>query len=217
MPDHVGLAEAALLDCYACGVHALHLVTLRPGAPVAVLGSGAIGQTLGQVAGAAGHPVSLLGHRAATLDVALRAGAASTTWDTSTAAGRHARDEAVGTFPVVFDAAGSGDSLAESLRLVAPGGDVVVLGVYPTAPSFDPHLAYQREAAVRWSNSYGACVDGVPDFRRARDLLVAGAVDAAALITHRLPLARLPDGFRALADRDAGAVKVMVTSGGEET
>lgn len=213
LPDHVGLAEAALLDCYACGVHALHLVTLPPGAPVAVLGSGAIGQTLGQVARAAGHPVSLLGHRAATLDVALRAGAADTVWDTSTGAGRQARDAAAGAFPVVFDAAGSGDSLAESLRLVAPGGDVVVLGVYPTAPRFDPFVAYQREAAVRWSNSYGACDGGVPDFQRARDLLVAGAVDAAALITHRLPLARLPDGFRTLADRDAGAVKVMITFG----
>jgi 2-desacetyl-2-hydroxyethyl bacteriochlorophyllide A dehydrogenase len=216
LPDHVGLAEAALLDCYACGVHALHLVTLPPGAPVAVLGSGAIGQTLGQVARAAGHPVSLLGHRAATLDVASRAGAASTVWDTSTAAGRRARDAAAGGFPVVFDAAGSGDSLAESLRLVAPGGDVVALGVYPRTPGFEPHLAYQREVTLRWSNSYGACVAGVPDFRRAHELLVAGAVDAAALITHRLPLARLPDGFRTLVDRDAGAVKVMITFGGEQ-
>ncbi|MFY1668799.1 zinc-dependent alcohol dehydrogenase [Plantactinospora sp. WMMB334] len=217
LPDHVGLAEAALLDCYACGVHALHLVALPPGAPVAVLGSGAIGQTLGQLARAAGHPVSLLGHRAATLDVALGAGAASTVWDTSTAAGRRARDAAAGTFPVVFDAAGSGGSLTESLRLVTPGGEVVVLGVHPGPPGVDPQLAYRREATLRWSNSYGACLDGVPDFRRARDLLAEGAVDAAALITHRLPLARLPDGFRTLADRDAGAVKVMVTPGGGGT
>ena len=213
LPDHVGLAEAALLDCYACGVHALHLVRLPPGAAIAVVGSGAIGQTLGQVARAAGHPVSLLGHRAATLDVALRAGAADTVWDTSTAGGRRARDAAAGAFPVVFDAAGSGDSLTESLRLLAPGGDVVVLGVYPRAPDFDPYLAYQREATVRWSNSYGACVAGVPDFGRARDLLVAGAVDATALITHRLALDRLPDGFRILADRAAGAVKVMIMFG----
>jgi threonine dehydrogenase-like Zn-dependent dehydrogenase len=212
LPDHVGLAEAALLDCYACGVHALHLVTLPPGAPVAVLGSGAIGQTLGQVAHATGHPVTLLGHRAATLDVALRGGAAGTVWDTSTGAGRKDRDAAAGAFPVVFDAAGSGDSLEESLRLVAPGGDVVVVGAYPAAPSFDPFLAYRREATVRWSNSYGACVGGVRDFRRALDLLAGGGVDAAALITHRLPLARLPDGFRTLADRDAGAVKVMITA-----
>jgi 2-desacetyl-2-hydroxyethyl bacteriochlorophyllide A dehydrogenase len=213
LPDHVGLAEAALLDCYACGIHALHLVTLPPGAPVAVVGSGAIGQTLGQVARAAGHPVSLFGHRAATLDVAVRAGAADTVGDTSTAAGRQARDAAAGAFPVVFDAAGSGESLTESLRLVAPGGDVVALGVYPTAPDFDTYLAYQREATLRWSNSYGACVAGVPDFRRARDLLAAGAVDATALITHRLALAQLPDGFRTLADRTAGAVKVMITFG----
>lgn len=213
LPDGVGLAEAALLDCYACGVHALHLVALAPDAPVAVLGSGAIGQCLGQLAQAAGHPVSLLGHRAATLDVALRAGAAGRVWDTSTASGRRARDAAAGTFPVVFDAAGSGDSLAEALRLVAPGGEVVVLGVHPAAPDFDPYLAYRREVTLRWSNSYGACVDGVPDFRRALDLLAAGAVDAAALITHRLPLARLADGFGILADRGSGAVKVMVTAG----
>jgi 2-desacetyl-2-hydroxyethyl bacteriochlorophyllide A dehydrogenase len=215
LPDYVGLAEAALLDCYACGVHALHLVTLPPGAPVAIVGSGAIGQTLGQVARAAGHAVSLFGHRAATLDVALRAGAANTVCDTSTAAGRQARDAAGGAFPAVFDAAGSGDSLTESLRLVAPGGDVVALGVYPAAPDFDPYLAYQREATLRWSNSYGTCVAGVPDFRRARDLLAAGAVDATALITHRLTLSQLPDGFRILADRSGGAVKVMITFGND--
>jgi threonine dehydrogenase-like Zn-dependent dehydrogenase len=54
LPEHVSYDAAALLDCYACGVHALNRVDLTPHDTVVVLGTGAIGMTLGQVAKAYG-------------------------------------------------------------------------------------------------------------------------------------------------------------------
>ncbi|GAA3646475.1 alcohol dehydrogenase catalytic domain-containing protein [Nonomuraea antimicrobica] len=208
LPDGVGLEEAAILDCYACAVHALHLSPPPPGAPVLVIGSGAIGLTLGQVARALGHPVTMLGHRPGSLRLATEQGAADETIDTLSGA------LPSGGFATVYDAAGNPDtSLAEALDLVAPGGEVVVVGVYATGPRFDPHVAYQREVSVRWSNSYGRCVDGVPDFRRALDLLARGEVRAAGLITHRFALDDIGDAFATHLDRAAGAVKILIKPG----
>ena len=50
----VGFDEAALLDCTAVAVHAVHRVPIPAGARVTVLGTGAIGQAVAQVARASG-------------------------------------------------------------------------------------------------------------------------------------------------------------------
>ncbi|MFG1706941.1 zinc-binding dehydrogenase [Nonomuraea sp. M3C6] len=209
LPDGVGLEEASILDCYACAVHALHVSSPPPGSPVLVIGSGTIGLTLGQVARARGHPVTMLGHRPGSLRLAVETGAADATHDTRSGAALSGL-----RFSTVYDAAGNSDnSLAEALDFVAPGGEVVVVGVFATSPRFDPHLAYQREVSVRWSNSYGRCVGGVPDFQRALDLLARREVRAAELITHRFALEDIGAAFTTQLDRTAGAVKILIKPG----
>lgn len=217
LPDQVSLEDASILDCYACGVHALHVSDLPAKSPVLILGAGAIGLTLGQVARAAGHRVTVFGRSTASLHRALRAGAADAVYDTADPVEwRRALAEHAGGFGVVFDAAGNADgSLRDAMAFAAPGGRVVVVGVYAQAPAFDPHVAYQRELTVQWSNSYGSCVEGVPDYRRALDLLAAGLVRATELITHRLPLERIGDGFAIMLDRSVESIKVLVEPAAE--
>jgi 2-desacetyl-2-hydroxyethyl bacteriochlorophyllide A dehydrogenase len=211
LPDHVGLDEAALLDCYACAVHALHLA--EPDGPIVVLGCGTIGLTMGQAARAAGHRVILTGTHDEALDLAIHSGAADVTVNVT----RHdlapvvAGETGGRGAAVVVDAVGDPKStLEQALAVLAPGGQVTVLGVYPAAPQFDPHRAYATEATIRWSNSYGRC-GGRPEFEIALELLASGRVDAAALITHRFPLRQIETAFRAMVDKAAThAVKVLV-------
>ena len=76
-PDSVSIDAASLLDVYACGVHALNRVPLRPFETVVVIGTGPIGMTAGQVARAAGaRQVIMVGRRDELLAVAREVGAA---------------------------------------------------------------------------------------------------------------------------------------------
>src|SRR5206468_2570825 len=62
---------------YACGVHAMHRVPILPYMNVVILGTGAIGMTLGQVVRASGaRRVIMVGTRDEPLELARRAGAA---------------------------------------------------------------------------------------------------------------------------------------------
>ena len=64
LPDSVSEDAAAILDCYACAVHALHRTPVTPDSTALVIGTGAIGMTLGQVLRAAGaRQVIMVGTR----------------------------------------------------------------------------------------------------------------------------------------------------------
>ncbi|MET0233655.1 MAG: alcohol dehydrogenase catalytic domain-containing protein [Kibdelosporangium sp.] len=211
LPDNVSVDEAALLDCYACAVHALHLAPID--GPIVVLGCGTIALTMGQVARAAGHRVVLTGTHADALALAIRSGAADVTVNVTTdelAPVVAAETHGLGA-SVVIDAVGDPKStLEQALGVLAPGGQVTVLGVYPSTPQLDPHRAYVTEATVQWSNSYGSC-QGQSEFAIALALLATGRVDAASLITHRFPLPEIDKAFRAMTDKAiTRAVKVLV-------
>lgn len=214
LPDEVSLEAAAILDCYACGVHALVRARLTPATTVVVLGTGAIGMTAGQVARTSGvGKVIMVGNRAAPLKTALDAGAA----DEVVAAEASDPVEAVLDLTagrgadVVLEAVGADAStLRQGVEMARPSGEVVVLGIFTGPPEFDVRAAYRKELHIRWSNSYSTW-GGAPEFQLALDLLAAGRVDAEPLITHRLPLTRIADAFQAAADKKgSGAVKVLV-------
>src|SRR5262245_45405634 len=76
LPDNVSTDAAAILDCYACAVHALRRVPILPYMNVVILGTGAVGMTLGQVVRASGaRRVIMAGTRDEPLILARRAGA----------------------------------------------------------------------------------------------------------------------------------------------
>ena len=213
LPDGVSIDAAAILDCYACAVHALHRAPLGPHRTAAVIGTGAIGMTLGQVARAGGaRRVLMVGTRPEPLEVAERAGAA----DVGVAAG----DDPVAALgehtggtgaDVVFETVGgAGPTLRQAVEMARPGGTICVLGVFTRQPEFDVRLAYGKELAVLWSNSY-ATWDGVSEYEIALDLLASGRVRAEPLITHHFGLERIGEAFAAAADkRTSGAIKVLV-------
>ena len=63
LPEGVPLALAPLAEPLACAVHALDVVDVRPGDPVAILGGGSLGLMLcGLVASAGGAPIVLDPH-----------------------------------------------------------------------------------------------------------------------------------------------------------
>jgi threonine dehydrogenase-like Zn-dependent dehydrogenase len=158
-----------------------------------VLGGGTIGLLAGAVAQAAGHRVDVEcrhDHQRRVAD-ALDHG--------------HPR----GAYDVVLDAAGSATSLARAAEAARPGGRIVSLGIHadvapiPGTPSLTKELTYIHSMA------YGRH-DGVRETEQAARSLAGRPELASALITHRFPIDRADEAFRAAADRASGAIKVVV-------
>lgn len=192
----------------------LNRTSLPPHATVAVLGTGAIGMTLGQVAKAYGvGRVLMVGTRAAPLALATAAGAADVGVP-------HESGDAVATVleytggegvDAVFETVGgTASTLNQAIAMARRGGTVSILGLFTQSQDIDAPTAYRKELRLQWSNSFSRW-QGVPEYQIALNLLSAGRLRAEPLVTTHFPLDRIHDAFAAAEDkRRSGAVKVMV-------
>jgi L-iditol 2-dehydrogenase len=105
---------------------------------------------------------------------------------------------------VAFEVAGDDDAIADAIAAVRPGGRVVIVGI----PD-DDRSSFPAAAARRKELSFHICRRmAETDMPRAIDLAGHGRVDLSPLITHRYPLAGVPDAFAMLAARRG--LKVIV-------
>jgi 2-desacetyl-2-hydroxyethyl bacteriochlorophyllide A dehydrogenase len=214
LPDSVSTDAAAILDCYACGVHAVHHVRIKPDSTVVILGTGAIGMTLGQVLKASGaRQVIMVGTREEPLAVATEGGAADVGIANSKTDPVAAVLELTGGqgADVVFETVGSmAPTLDQAIQMARRGGTVCILGIFTYLPELDVRTGYSKELTITWANSYSTW-DGRSEYDIALDLLATGRVRAEPMITHHYPLAQIGEAFAAAADKKgSGAIKVMV-------
>lgn len=214
LPDNISTDAAAILDCYACGVHALNRVSILPYMNVVILGTGAIGMTLGQIARASGaQSVIMVGTRDEPLAIARRARAA----DEVVANTRVDPVEAVleltdgvGADVVFETVGGSAPTVTQGIGMARPGSTICILGIFTTDPELDTRTAYRKELTITWCNSY-ANWHGLSEYEIALNLLASGRVAAEPIITHHYSLDQIGEGFAAAADKkSSGAIKVLV-------
>ena len=201
VPPELPFDQACLIGCgVMTGVGAaLNVATVHHGDAVMVIGCGAVGLSAVQGARLAGAgqivAVDLDGGKLALAE-RLGATALVNARDEDVAAAAKAQTGGRGV-DVVFEAAGSPQSFRTSVEAVRPGGEVIWLGKTDVA----------HDVAFRWGSlmgekrirrsSYGGA-------RPARDFpLIAGAALAGrltldALISRRIALADINDGFAAL-------------------
>ncbi len=215
LPDDVGFDDAALVDCYACGVHAMNRVPDVSGESVAIIGAGAIALTLGQVlkANGAGR-VILIGTRRQPVDVAIAAGSA----DVGVVMAEGDPVEAVlaatggeGVAVTFETVGGQGQLIQQAVEMTRRGGVVSVLGLFTKPQTGDPTVAMEREVSIQWSNSFSSW-NGEREFSAALGLLKAGRLNPDPIVTHHFSLENIDRAFAVADDKRAsGAIRVMVT------
>jgi 2-desacetyl-2-hydroxyethyl bacteriochlorophyllide A dehydrogenase len=217
LPDHLSFDEAAILDVYAVAVHGVHRLPVKPFHTIVVLGTGAVGLTQGQVARAMGaRQVIVVGTRDEALATARAAGAADAVVNgRRTDPVQAVRDltDGLGADVVFETVGGRADTVQQGLEMASFGGSVGIVGLFVAPIAVDTGPAMRKEVDLRWINSYSTW-DGVREFQIALDLLATGRVNARALITHRVPLDRVADGFALANDKArSSAIKVLVIPG----
>ncbi|MEO7009021.1 MAG: zinc-binding dehydrogenase, partial [Caldimonas sp.] len=200
VPDAIPFDRACLLGCgVMTGVGAVsRLARVEAGANVAVIGCGAVG--LNAIQGAALEQaacVIAVDRDPAKLALAARFGATHTlAADASTLDAVKALTAGRGA-DHVFEAAGAEASLQLALEITRPGGQLVILG----------KTAVNRHVSLRFGSlmgekrivrsSYGGARPR-RDFPWLAQLYLDGKLELDALISTRLPLARINDGFAAM-------------------
>ena len=207
VPDHVSLAEAALLEPLGVALHAVKMARLEPGEDVAIFGSGSIGLVTLLAARLAGagrvFMTDLVPER---LDFAREMGATD---------GMNPRDGDVLEWiadhtggrgvDATFEAAGVQEAMTHAFLTPRRGGRALLIGI----PSVDEitmpiHLVRNKELTIQHVRRSNREAD------RVVGLLGEGRLDLKPLATHFFPLDQVNEAIElAEAHRD-GVIKAII-------
>lgn len=207
VPSHVAFVFSpdiprrwgTLVEPLSCAVHGFDQVGVRLADHYLIYGAGTMGLMLAQLArhaGAAG--VDMVDKNSGRFALAQRL-AADRTADTADQFGRP------GGWEVVIDATGAVPAIEDGLRRVRRGGTFLVFGVASAEARarFSPFDVYRDEIRIIGSMAV------LHSFERALDLVVRGAIDCEAMLTHQFSL----DDYAAAIDtfKSGAGLKIQVT------
>lgn len=208
VPDDLGDEAAVLVEPAACAVHAASLVEADR---IALLGSGTLGlltlaalrraRPSAEILATAKHPhqrqlATMLG-----ADHVVPPGELDRLVRARTGTMRYANGQLGGGAGAVVDCVGSAESIAQALRVAAPGSTIHTVGM-PGVTTVDLTPLWQREVALRGAYAYERS-----DFDTALELVQQH--DLGTLVSATYPLRRYEDAIAHAASAGArGAVKI---------
>jgi len=206
LPATVSLAEGAMVEPFAVGMHAATKAQIKPGSRAVVIGAGPIG-TMTALAALAGGAAEVLVADLSTEKLAIAAryeGITSFDIRTGSLADRVAEWTAGWGAEVIFEASGAPKAYGNLFDLVAPGGTVVLVGMPPDVVALDIVKAQAKEARIetifRYANVYAKAVA----------LMASGKVDLKPLISASFPFAESVAAFERAAEGRSSDVKLQI-------
>lgn len=181
VPEGLSWEEAAMTEPVACCLHGIDLLGLRAGQTVAVLGGGAIGLILAQLARAQGASDLVVSEPAAPRrQIAAELGVETVTPDRLSQRLPHGAD-------VVIEAVGATATATQALAIARRGGTILLFGVTPMGKqiAIEPFQIFRKELTIKGSHINPFTM------RRALTVMGSGQVRVAPLITHRISLEEL--------------------------
>ncbi len=201
LSSEVDFEAGAMAEPLACCLHGIDLAGIRPGQTVCVIGGGAIGLIMLQLAKLSGAAKLILSEPNEKRRQAALSLGADLAVDPMDAA---SREQAVESSDVVIECVGNNPAVQSAFDFAAKGATIVLFSVPKVGASFPLPVfdVYKKELTVK-----GSFVN--PDTHlRAVELINAGRVNFGPIITHRFGLAQLP---QAIAEQQGSdSIKVVV-------
>jgi len=206
VPDSLNDDQAAVVEPLSIGVYAAQLAQLAPGARVGIVGSGPIGLcTLLAVRARTQATVYMTDLVEERLAAARACGAAWT--------GNPQREDIVEAIhrleplglDAVFECAGEQDALDQSVQLLKPGGELLVIGI-PEVDRICFSSSVLRRSELRIINvrRQNECVEP------AIELIASGRVNVGPLVTHHFRLDETARAFELVSSRSDGVLKAII-------
>jgi threonine dehydrogenase-like Zn-dependent dehydrogenase len=196
VPSTMNIEQAALLEPFGTGLHAVEQSCLKAGDSAVVEGPGPIGLSIALAARALGVSIVMTG---LAVDVDRLALARRMGFKTVSTGERDWIEQVRATLPtdgadVVFDAAGAIDSPRELLRR---GGQLVEVGW----PARDLKSAELRSLFFHGVTIINSRIRTPETWRRAIAMVSGGTVDLRPMVTHRYNISRGLEAFDLLRER----------------
>jgi len=208
LPESVDFSEGAMVEPLACVLHGIEQAQIRPGHTVLVLGGGAIGgllAQLAQIAGAAKVVVSepLSDRRKFLLDIAADVAIDPNAENVSEAI----RKIDPGGADVVFEAAGLAITARQTFSVAKRGGTIIFFGVVPPDKRIEvsPYDIYVNEWTIRGSFINPRTV------QHAINLIASHRINVKSFISHQFPLDEFGQALGKFGQPDS--LKIQVTPG----
>lgn len=211
LSEDVDFEEAAMAEPVACCLHGIDNIGITQGDTVCVIGGGAIGQIMAQLARISGaskvivsEPVEMRRDLAVSLgaDAAINPMAGDPKEQIKQVIGKDYTD-------VVIECVGKPVAVSQAVYIAGRGSKVLLFGLpYPT-DTYELPLSevFQKELTIK-----GSYVN--PDTQyRAAELISTKRLNLKPLITHRYPVEKLEDAIKKQMANDS--VKVVVLPHGE--
>ena len=187
LPEHLSFREAALIEPISCAVHGMNRLNPRSGDTFLIVGAGAMGLILVQMALRGGaSKVAVVDLNTQRLQRAEKLGVDSTQTDIN----KLLEDEPLG-FDCVIDVTGVASAIEGAFAATKRGGKLLVFGVAPSEAriSLSPFRIYNDEITVLGSMAV------LYSFGPALNLLSNGAFDTEMMLTAALPLEDFPNAL----------------------
>jgi 2-desacetyl-2-hydroxyethyl bacteriochlorophyllide A dehydrogenase len=198
--------QLALVETLGIGAHAVARGAAERGEWALVIGAGPIGLGVMQFALQAGAHVVAMDLDDSRLQFCRDQLGVSHTVRAGEGALEQVRELTNGDLPtLVFDATGHPASMKAAFDLVAPGGRLVFVGLFPGEVSFHDPDFHRKEMTLFASRN------ATPqDFGRIIALLESGEIDTRPWMTHRAALEDVPREFERWLDPQSRVIKAMI-------
>jgi D-xylulose reductase len=206
LPENVSLAEGAMVEPLAVGLHAANKAQIQPGDVAVVIGAGTIGMMTALSALAGGcSQVIVSDVIQPKLDVAETFGPVVPVNVTRQDLTDTVLEETDGWgADIVFEASGNKAAAAGVFEQAAPGGRVVFIGMPGGPIAYDVVAAQAKEARIehvfRYANVYP----------RAVALLGSAKIDVKPMITDRFAFREGIEAFDFAKDMPPTSIKVQI-------
>jgi L-iditol 2-dehydrogenase len=107
---------------------------------------------------------------------------------------------------LVFECCGKQEALDQAVRLLKPGGTLVVVGIpVEERVSFDSSKLRRKEIRIQNVRRQNACLE------KALSLLAGGTINAAFMATHTFPLERAQEAYETVFNYRDGVIKATIS------
>lgn len=189
IPDTIADDDAVMIEPTAVALHTLYSSPARPGDTIAVVGLGAIGLLVCQLAVRMGY--SVLAYDRLPEKVAVAASLGASPMDVASSVTEIARQWQQGQVHTVFECAGAAPAFTLAVEAAPRGAAVVVAGLADKPSSISEFMITRQGIQISTSLIY----DHPADFRRTIRLIESGFIKPSLLISTRKPFQHLPEAL----------------------
>ena len=206
LPDAMTFPEAAMLEAVSVALHGVAVSDLKGGETSLVIGAGMIGLLILQAAKASGCSRVLVADvDASRLQLAAASGADSTILATGAAMVEQVLRLTGGRgVDVALEAVGRDETVSAAIDAVCKGGTVTLVGNITPAVTLPLQKVVSRQIRLQ-----GSCASA-GEYPQAMELIAAGKIQVAPLITAIAPLSEGARWFERLHAREPNLMKIVI-------